>query len=102
MNVLNGKITMQLPINYDEAHWTVRKNARNQYIKEQNNKCWCCGEPLDSVPSKKILSKPINIKLFPKGMFDYPIHLHHDRKTGLTIGAVHSRCNAYLWQYKGE
>lgn len=32
----------------------------------------------------------------------YPVHLHHDHKTGLTIGAVHAKCNAVLWQYYGE
>ena len=76
--------------------------AREQYINEQNGKCSYCKNSLFSEPTKEVLAKPINKKLFPKTMFQYPIHLHHDRKTGLTIGAVHARCNAYLWQYKGE
>ncbi|AGI61771.1 hypothetical protein VCO139_0016 [Vibrio phage VCO139] len=42
------------------------------------------------------------MKLFPKNMFQYPIHLHHDHNTGMTIGAVHARCNAVLWEYYGE
>jgi hypothetical protein len=28
--------------------------------------------------------------------------LHHCHQTGLTIGAVHAKCNAVLWQYHGE
>jgi hypothetical protein len=45
---------------------------------------------------------PINQILFPKSFFKYPVHLHHCHKTGLTLGAVHHYCNAYLWQYLGE
>jgi len=45
---------------------------------------------------------PINKKPFPKGMFNYPIHLHHCRKTDLSIGAVHAYCNAVLWEYHNE
>ena len=28
--------------------------------------------------------------------------IEYDRVTGLTIGAVHAKCNAYLWQYKSQ
>ena len=93
---------MQLPINYDNSHWTVRKEAREQYQKEQNNKCWYCEEDLFEEPKSKKANRSINLKLFPSGMFNYPIHLHHDRKMGMTIGAVHCKCNAILWQYHGE
>ena len=93
---------MELPINYDQAHWTVRKVAREQYIEEQNGLCYHCKEPLIGSPSKKIVNKPINKKLFPKSMFKYPIHLHHSHVDGFTIGSVHSKCNAVLWQYNGE
>ena len=30
---------MKLPIDYTKAHWTVRKEARLQYIKEQYGLC---------------------------------------------------------------
>jgi len=93
---------MKLPINYEKSHYSIRKLAREQYIKEQKGLCKHCNTPLDTVPTDLIKSYPINKELFPSGMFDYPIHLHHCRKTGMTIGAVHCYCNAILWQYHGE
>ena len=93
---------MELPINYDEAHWTVRKAARQQYVVEQGMKCCHCGEPLDGDPPKKILDQKLNMRFFPKGFLDHPIHLHHNHRTGMTIGAVHAYCNGVLWQYHGE
>ena len=93
---------MTLPINYDEAHWSVKKKAREQYVVEQKGKCQHCKELLINQPSKEVIGKAINRLLFPLGFFNSPIHLHHDHKTGLTIGAVHAHCNAYLWQYLGQ
>lgn len=93
---------MELPIIYDDCHWTVRKNARLQYINEQDGLCCHCKTNLYDSPSEEVEKLSINTSLFPRGMFDHPIHLHHDRKTGLTIGAVHAKCNATLWQYHGE
>ncbi len=93
---------MELPINYDDAHWTVRQKARKQYILEQDGLCQYCKEPLTGAPMASVRDAFINPGLFPKNMFKYPVHLHHNRRTGLTIGAVHSRCNAYMWQFKGE
>ncbi|MCF6330270.1 MAG: hypothetical protein L3I99_01825 [Sulfurimonas sp.] len=93
---------MKLPINYDKSHWTTRREARLQYISDQNNICIHCGSSLDRDPSEEVNKMKINKNLFPKGMFDYPIHLHHDRTTGMSIGAVHAKCNAVLWQYHGE
>lgn len=93
---------MKLPINYNDAHWTVRKKAREAYIEQQGGRCYYCGELLSDPPSKKVLSKPIARILFPPNFFKWPIHLHHCHDTGMTIGAVHSTCNAVLWQYHGE
>ncbi|CAH9016367.1 hypothetical protein VPH5P1C_0041 [Vibrio phage 5P1c] len=93
---------LSLPVNYNKCHWSVRKQAREQYCEEQEWKCCHCGEDLNGTPSNEVMSKTINRRLFPKGMFDHPIHLHHDHKTGMTIGAVHAKCNAVLWQYYGE
>lgn len=93
---------LELPINYHRSHWTKRKQAREQYIEEQQGLCQFCQEPLNEEPCKEVLCLPINYELFPKGMFDHPIHLHHDHKTGMTIGAVHAKCNAVLWQYLGQ
>lgn len=93
---------MKLPIDYTNSHWSIRKQAREQYVKEQHGKCCYCGEPLDGEPSKEVLSKEINIKLFPRNFFKWPVHLHHSHDNGMSIGAVHSKCNAVLWQYHRE
>ena len=93
---------MELPINYEKSHWSVRKQAREQYVLEQGGKCWYCKKLLISAPSMEVMCKPINHALFPKSMFKYPVHLHHDRTNGMTIGATHARCNAYLFQYLNQ
>ena len=93
---------MKLPILYNKFNSHVRRLAREQYIVEQESKCYYCYSDLNKLPPKKITNKPINVKLFPRGFFQHPLHLHHDHKTGLTLGTVHSLCNAVLWQYEGE
>jgi hypothetical protein len=93
---------MKLPINYDSATWQERKAARLQYAELQNNLCAHCNTLLTEAPHESVTSKKINTALFPPTMFNYPVHLHHDHKSGMTIGAVHSVCNAVLWQYHGE
>ncbi len=93
---------LDLPINYDKASWRVKKQARDQYVKEQKGKCQYCGNSLDGDPIKEVKHSVINLSLFPKGFLNNPIHLHHSHGTGMTIGAIHARCNAYLWQYRGE
>jgi len=95
-------MVINLPIKYDEVHWSIRRSARNQYVIEQKGKCWYCAADLYDNPPTKIKNKRINTGLFPPNFFKYPVHLHHDRKTGLTVGAVHSICNAVLWIYHGE
>lgn len=93
---------MKLPINYGKAHWTIRKKAREEYKRLQEDKCQHCKEPLTGPPTDKVRDATINRRLFPTGFFERPEHLHHCHKTGMTIGTVHARCNAYLWQYHGE
>lgn len=75
---------------------------RFSYIEEQDGKCHHCNNPLDGEPTKEIMRKPISTRLFPVGFFSRPVHLHHNHNTGMTIGTVHARCNAVLWQYHGE
>lgn len=91
-----------LPVDYDKLEWWERKEVREQYIRHQDNKCYYCGENLDEEPPKEITDKPINWFLFPKGFLDHPIHLQHCHDTGMTEGAVHSYCNAVMWQYEGK
>lgn len=94
---------MKLPVNYDNLEWWERKLVREEYIKIQEGLCYHCKTPLSvPVPEEVISRAPINRILFPKSFFKHPVHLHHDHNTGMTLGAVHHYCNAYLWQYLGE
>ena len=91
-----------LPVNYNELAPHQKRAVRLQYIQEQKNNCYCCDMPLNEPPSNEVLLAEIAWELFPRNFAKSPIHLHHNHNTGMTIGAVHMRCNAYLWQYKGE
>lgn len=93
---------IDIPSNYNELSQNERRLVRAEYIKIQNGLCYHCGNNLTDPAHVEIMSKKINKNLFPKNFFNWPIHLHHDHKTGLTIGAVHCHCNAVLWQYYGE
>jgi hypothetical protein len=93
---------MILPTDYTKLTQPQRREVRIQYIKEQDNLCMYCGETLDEIAPIRIRNKPINLDLFPKGFLQYPIHLQHCHKTNMTEGAVHSYCNAVLWQYEGR
>ena len=93
---------MELPINYDGSHWKVRSKARDEYVILQKGLCYHCGGSLSCDPPEDITELKINWDLFPPNFLKHPVHLHHDHKTSMTIGAVHSYCNAVLWQYHGE
>lgn len=91
-----------LPVNYTKLTWQERRAVREQYTKQQNGLCYFCKGDLYDKPPESITEKPIEWRLFPPNFLRYPIHLHHCHKTNMTIGAVHSHCNAYLWYYLGE
>lgn len=93
---------MELPVNYNGIHHTVRKLVREEYVKRQGGNCCHCGEPLNCEPPADIKNKKVNRELFPPNFFKWPVHLHHCHDTGMTIGAVHNQCNAVLWQYYGK
>lgn len=93
---------MTLPASYNDLTWQERHDVRNEYVRLQKGHCKHCGGPLDGEPSQAVMRKQINWRLFPANFMKHPIHLHHSHDTGLTIGAVHNRCNAVLWQYHGE
>lgn len=93
---------MELPVNYNDLHWTKRREIREEYIRRQNGLCCHCGEPLSGEPAKEIAETQVDESLFPENFFKWPIHLHHDHNSGLTIGAIHCKCNAVLWEYYGE
>jgi hypothetical protein len=91
-----------LPLNYNNLHYTERKAVRLQYIEQQNGLCFYCGCALSEEPPKEIKEKGINWNLFPKNFLQYPVHLQHNHNTGMTEGAVHAYCNAVLWQYENR
>jgi hypothetical protein len=93
---------MDLPVIYKNLSPSQKREVREKYIELQHGFCYHCKCRLDKPAPEDIRNSGIDKTLFPKTMFDYPIHLHHDHDTGLTIGAVHSHCNAWLWQFQGE
>lgn len=81
-----------------------RRKKRHEYAQAQSGKCWHCQKPLSGEPAAHVRSLPINWGRFPggTGFLEHAEHLHHDHRTGLTIGTVHALCNAVLWQYYGQ
>lgn len=93
---------MKLPVFYNSLNFQERREVREEYIRLQKGKCYCCGELLNGEPSSFMLNMKINKNMYPANFFKFPVHLHHNHRTGLTLGAVHCYCNAVLWQYYGE
>lgn len=90
------------PTDYNKLDQAGRRAVRIQYIKDQHNRCYHCGASLSGEPSFEIAAKKVTPKLYPAGFFKNKIHLHHNHRTGMTIGAVHAHCNAVLWEYHDE
>lgn len=93
---------MDLPIHYPSTPFQQRRLVREEYIRRQQGKCYHCQSDLIIAPPDEVTRLKVNRALFPPNFFKWPVHLHHDHNTGLTIGAVHNYCNAVLWQYHGE
>lgn len=89
-------------VDYNALSQRERVVVREAYCVEQKWKCWFCKTSLGGLAHERVVRAKIDIKLFPRGFMKYPIHLHHSHRTGMTIGAVHCRCNAYLWQYHSK
>ncbi len=87
---------------YSKLSSRARKKLRDEFVKSQNSLCLFCLCSLNHPPPEEIRTVPINWKLFPPHFTKYPVHLHHDHDTDECIGAVHSYCNAVLWQYFGS
>jgi hypothetical protein len=88
-----------LPAQYDKLTWKQRAAARTQYTKLQHYECLYCGGSLYQKPPLEIREIPIDWDLFPPAFLKYPVHLQHNHETGLTEGAIHSFCNALIWNY---
>lgn len=90
---------MKLPANYNNLNQNERRNVRNLYVFLQKGFCYYCKKSLNEKPEMNL---KIKWNLFPENFLKYPVHLHHCHVSGMTIGAVHSYCNAVLWQYHGQ
>ena len=90
---------MELPINYAKATQPERKLVREEYVRVQEGRCCYCNRLLTEDPPKELF---LDMSRFPPGFLRWPVHLHHDHNTDMTIGAVHGYCNGVLWQYHGE
>lgn len=95
-------IRLKLPMRYSKMTRAQRAEAREDYWALQKGKCYHCNGDLNRDPPEAIQRKRVNWSLFPKGFQEHPHHLHHSHETGMTLGVVHMRCNAILWQYHGE
>lgn len=93
---------LKLPAMYDECTQQQRKELREEYARLNFNMCFYCHYSLDEDSPYNMENKPIKYSLFPPAFFSNPVHLQHDHDTGLTEGAVHSYCNAVMWQYEGR
>jgi hypothetical protein len=94
---------IKLPAYYDKLTTAERHSVRKEYARRQGGKCCFCDMPLDGPPDwQKAGRLVIDESLFPAGFNWSSEHLHHCHQTGLTIGTVHAKCNAVLWQYHGE
>jgi len=99
IRLVNEEKEAGLPVDYTKLTQSERRIVRLVYIALQHGKCMHCNKDLDTEPP---MDKEINWNLFPDGFLDHPIHLDHDHDTGMTRGAVHAYCNAYLWCYEGR
>ncbi len=97
----NSGFEMSLPVDYTKLTTTQRRAVRQQYEREQGHFCWFCGTSLYGSVNEDIQDLPIDWSLFPGGedFLKYPVHLQHNHATGMTEGAVHAYCNAFMWNY---
>jgi len=93
---------MIISVKYNTLNNRQKKALREEYIREQNYKCFYCKEDLRQPPPKRITDLKINLTLFPPNFLGNPIHLQHNHTTDLTEGAVHAYCNAIMWEYEGR
>lgn len=93
---------MNLPQPYKQLSPEQRREARTAYADLQNGLCWHCKEPLAGDPRHDVKSLKLDMCRFPKDFLKWPVHLHHSHDDGLTIGAVHAKCNGVLFQYHDQ
>lgn len=87
---------------YSKMSSLERRKVREQMVRDQEQKCWYCGTLIHSAPLAHIANFKHNERLFPPSMLKNPIHLHHDHDTDECLGAVHAKCNVYMWEVEGK
>jgi hypothetical protein len=92
---------IRLPALYDKLTPAERVQVRDQYVERQKGLCWYCKAPLEGSHILEV-DKKVLVREYPPDFFKYRVHLHHNHVTGKTLGAVHNRCNAVLFEYHGE
>lgn len=92
----------ELPAQYDKITREQRALVREEYARRQEGICPFCLHPLLGDPPPAVTRLPLDKMRWPAEFFKWPIHLHHNHRTGLTIGAYHARCNAVLACYLNE
>jgi len=103
MVTLNFKAEeIKLPCDYNSLSAGQRRVVRQIYVNRQGHRCYHCDKNLAGAPAPSVMRARIDWSKFPDNFLGHPVHLHHDHESGMTLGAVHARCNAYLWQYLGE
>ena len=93
---------MKLPVRYSKMTPSERREIREEYIKRQEGKCFYCHNLLSDPPPDFVMEYDVNWTLFPPNFLKHPVHLQHNHYTDMTEGAVHSRCNAVMWQKDGR
>jgi len=94
---------LTIPAMYDHLTWFERRLVREEYILIQKGLCYYCKAPLDMGTPPDLMHRfPLDPRRWGPEFLKHPIHLHHDHRSGLTLGATHAYCNAILAQYHGE
>lgn len=84
---------------YDKLTFKERAELRARYVEAQQGRCIWCYQNLEDDPDTEVAEAEIDWELFPEGFMNSPVHLQHSHANGFTEGAVHAKCNAYMWQY---
>lgn len=87
------RYNLELPTKYSSLTGERKSAVKEAYICLQRDRCWLCGDDLYD-PPKFLVENPNYMPLCGNQLAEHsPLHLHHDHKTGLTLGVTHAECN---------
>ena len=87
---------LELPTKYSSLSGERLSAVKEAYICLQRERCWLCGNNLYEL-SKYLVDNPKLMPLCGNELAErYPLHLHHDHDTGLTLGVTHAECNIII------